>query len=62
MFFISRFCDLGLFRGDLYSRCIIFSYVNSINTKTFGKNVEFASDQIRDISENKVLELTVMRS
>ena len=28
--FILRFCDLRHFRGDLNSRCIIFSYVNFI--------------------------------
>ena len=28
MYFISRFCDLRLFRGNLNSRCMMFSYLN----------------------------------
>ena len=47
MFFISWYCDLRLYRGDLNSQCIIFSYVNSIYEK-FRENVEFTSDQIRE--------------
>ena len=31
VYFISRFCDLRLFRGNLNSRCMMFSYLNSIH-------------------------------
>ena len=52
VFFISRFCDITLIRGNLNSRCLMLSYVNTIHVYS---NIS-RECSIRETSISRILE------